>query len=237
MYAEYMTLLPVLIELQATHDYLRTIERDLSALPPDLAALDAQIKAQDKRLGELERGITEGTAQVEKLAKELELAKRLEEHARKHLKTVDQKVKYTAAIREVDERERQRHGLERPLKELEARLLAAGKEQTEIKARRIEAQAQFDELHQIFMAEHENQVAARGELAKKRKLLESQLTPAEVTRFGRLLSQRMGRAVVKVEGGICTGCRVKLRSPFLMQLQEAKGPMGCESCQRIVYIA
>ena len=54
MYAEYMTLLPVLIELQATHDYLRTIERDLSALPPDLAALHAEMKAQDKRLGELE---------------------------------------------------------------------------------------------------------------------------------------------------------------------------------------
>ncbi len=72
-----MTLLPVLIELQATHDYLRTIERDRTALPPDLAALDAQIKAQDKRLGELDRGIFEGKSQVEKLTKELELAKRL----------------------------------------------------------------------------------------------------------------------------------------------------------------
>ncbi|MBL0313555.1 MAG: hypothetical protein IPP78_12760 [Holophagaceae bacterium] len=232
-----MTILPVLIELQATHDYLRTIERDLTALPPDLAALDAQIKAQDKRLNELDRGVLEGTAQVEKLTKELELAKRLEEHARKHLKTVDQKVKYAAAIREVDERERQRHGLERPLKELEARLVAAAKEQAEIKTRRIEAHAQFTELHQIFMAEHENQVVARKELEKKRKTLESKMTPAEVTRFGRLLSQRMGRAVVKVEGGICTGCRVKLRSPFLVQLHETKSPMGCESCQRIIYIA
>ena len=116
-------------------------------------------------------GITEGTVQVGKLTKELELAKRLEEHARKHLKTVDQKVKYAAAIREVDERERQRHGLERPLKELEARLVAATKEQTEIKARRIDGQTQFDELHQIFMSEHENQVKARGELGKKRKML------------------------------------------------------------------
>ncbi len=232
-----MTLLPVLIELQATHDYLRTIERDLTALPPDLAALDAQIKAQDKRLGELDRGILEGKAQVEKLTKELELAKRLEDHARAHLKTVDQKVKYAAAIREVDERERQRHGLERPRKELEARLVAAAKEQAEIKARRIEAYTQFVELHQIFMSEHENQVVARVALEKKRKILEAKMSPAEVTRFGRLLSQRMGRAVVKVEGGICTGCRVKLRSPFLVQLHEAKGPLGCESCQRILYIA
>ncbi len=146
-------------------------------------------------------------------------------------------MKYAAAIREVDERERQRHGLERPLKELEARLVAAAKEQVEIKARRIEAHAQFVELHQIFMSEHENQVVARVALEKKRKTLEAKMSPAEVTRFGRLLSQRMGRAVVKVEGGICTGCRVKLRSPFLVQLHEAKGPLGCESCQRILYIA
>ena len=232
-----MTLLPVLIELQATHDYLKTIERDLTALPPDLAALDGQLKGYDKRLAELDRGVTEGKAQVEKLTKELELAKRLEEHARKHLKTVDQKVKYAAAIREVDERERQRHGLERPLKELEARLLAAAKEQADLQAKRTEAQSQFAELHQIFLFEHENQVVARKALETKRQGLEAQMTVAEVTRFGRLLSQRMGRAVVKVEGGICTGCRVKIRSPFLMQLRDAKGPMGCESCQRIVYLA
>ncbi len=237
MYAGSMTLLPVLIELQATHDYLKTIERDLTALPPDLAALDSQLRSNDKRLSELERGVAEGKAQVEKLIKELELAKRLEEHARKHLKTVDQKVKYAAAIRELDERERQRHGLERPLKELEARLLAAAKEQADILSKRTEAQSQFDELHQIFLAEHENQVVARKDLEVKRKGLEAQMTVAEVVRFGRLLSQRMGRAVVKVEGGICTGCRVKIRSPFLMQLRDAKGPMGCESCQRIVYLA
>ncbi len=232
-----MTLLPVLIELQATHDYLKVIERDLTSLPPDLAALDTQLRAHDKRLAELDRGVVDGKAQVEKLTKELELAKRLEEHARKHLKTVDQKVKYAAAIREVDERERQRHGLERPLKELAVRLEAAAKEATEIQTKRTVAQAQFDELHQIFLAEHENQVASRAELQAKRKTLEDQMTLAEVTRFGRLLSQRMGKAVVKVESGICTGCRVKIRSPFLMQLRDAKAPMGCESCQRIVYLA
>lgn len=232
-----MNTLPLLIELQATHDYLMIIQRDLTALPPDLAALDQQIKAQDKRLAELSKASAESKAHHEKLTKDLELAKRLEEHARKHLKTVDQKVKYAAAIRELDERERLSHGIERPLKELHARLQSLAAEQAELTLKQDAAKLQFEELHKIFLAEHETQVASRTDLEKKRKSLMAKLPPAEVSRFDRLFAHRQGRAVVKVEGGICTGCRVKLRSPFLMQMREAKAPLGCESCSRILYLA
>ena len=224
------------IDLQATHDYLLTIERDLSALPPDLGALDVLIKSQTRRVAELSKIAIETKSHLEKLGKDLELAKRLEEHSRKHLKTVDQKVKYALAIRELDERERQRHSIERPLKELEERMKAVTAEHEGLQSKLVANQTQFDELHLVFLAEHENQVSARSTLEIKRKGLEAQLTPAEVTRFGRLLAQRQGKAVVKVEGGICTGCRVKLRSPVLMQLRDAKAPMGCESCLRIVYL-
>ena len=232
-----MNLLPLLIELQATHDYLMIIQRDLTALPPDLAALDQEIKAQDKRLADLGKATTESKAHVEKLTKDLELARRLEEHARKHLKTVDQKVKYAAAIRELDERERLCHGIERPLKELQARLLAMAAEQAELSTKQTEAKLQFNELHLIFLGEHENQVASRTDLEKKRRTLMAKLPAPEVSRFDRLFSHRQGRAVVKVEGGICTGCRVKIRSPFLMQMREAKAPLTCESCSRILYFA
>lgn len=231
-----MPSLPHLRELQATCDYLLTIERDLVAFPPDLAALDTRIKTASKRKTELEKAVTEGKTQVEKLAKELALAQRLEGHAREALKSTTQKVQYTAAVRELDHRERERAALAKPLQELEAQLLANEQELKEIGAELATLKTQFDDLHQIFLAEHENQVAAKAELATKRQQLEAQMTPPDLGRFQRLLQQRQGRAVVPVESGICTGCRTKLRNPVLSALREARTVLSCESCQRILFL-
>lgn len=231
-----MPSLPHLRELQATCDYLLTIERDLVAFPPDLAALDAQIKTATKRKAELEKAVIDGRAQVEKLNKDLALAIRLEGHAREALKGTTQKVQYAAAVRDLDHRERERAALVKPLKEVEAGLVAHEQELESLATELTASRAQFEELHQIFLNEHENQVAARVQLASKRKELEGQMAAPELGRFQRLLQQRAGRAVVAVEGGICTGCRTKLRNPVLSALREARTVQSCESCQRILYL-
>lgn len=231
-----MPSLPHLRELQATCDYLLTIERDLVAFPPDLAALDIKIKAASKRKAELDKAVTEGRTQVEKLTKELGLAQRLEGHAREALKGTTQKVQYAAAVRDLDHRERERGALAKPLKELEVALVSHEQELGEISIELAAFKTQFDELHQIFLSEHETQVAARAQLASKRKELEAQMAAADLGRFQRLLQQRAGRAVVAVEGGICTGCRTKLRNPVLSALREARTVLSCESCQRILFL-
>jgi predicted nucleic acid-binding Zn-ribbon protein len=152
------------------------------------------------------------------------------------VKTTSQKVQYTAAIRELDEKERLRASIVKPLKALEA--LVEGLEQTlaQVESERAVAQAQFDELHAIFLDEHANQVEGRKLLQTKQASLESKLTVPEVARFHRLAAARQGRVVVAVENGACSGCHVKLRGPFLFQLKEGKGITTCESCSRILFL-
>ena len=231
-----MPSLPHLRELQATCDYLLTIERDLVAFPPDLAALDTRTKAASKRKADLEKAVAEGRIQVEKLSKDLALAVRLEGHAREALKSTTQKIQYTAAVRELDHRERERAALAKPLKELEARLENQEQELKAVDAELETLKTQFDELHQVFLAEHENLVSAKAELASKRQQLEAQMTAPDLGRFQRLLQQRQGRAVGAVESGICTGCRTNLRNPVLSALREARTVLSCESCQRILFL-
>lgn len=232
-----MTTLLELRDLQATCDNLKTIERDLANLPPDLAALDGQIKAATRRKADLEKALAEGRTQTEKLQKELALAQRLEAHARTAVKATTQKVQYTAAVRELDHREREVAAITRPLKELEARLVAQDTELVQVTAELETKTAQFEGLHQIFLAEHETQVAAKAALSAKRATLEAALEPALLKRFHQLLNQRQGRAVVGVENSVCLGCRTKLRIPAMTALREAKGIPTCESCQRIVFLA
>ena len=105
-----------------------------------------------------------------------------------------------------------------------------------LQARSAEALKKFQELHQIFLSEHETQVLARGTLQARKDELEKQLPAQEVIRFQRLILTRHGRAVVPVENSTCQGCRVKLRMPFIAELRTKASLMTCESCQRIVYM-
>lgn len=231
-----MELLAILRDLQATLDYLGTIRRDLSALPPDLAALDVRVKTADKQFAEKTKALEAARTQIQARSKDLSQAQKDEDRARAAVKATSQKVQYTAAIRELDEKERLRAAIARPLKALEAEAQALEQALTALEAERSAARAQFDELHAIFLAEHANQVEARTLLQTKQADLEAKLPPPEVSRFHRLAAARQGRAVVPVENGACSGCNVKLRGPFLFQLKEAKTPVACESCQRILFL-
>jgi predicted nucleic acid-binding Zn-ribbon protein len=229
-----MSFLPVLLELQAIHDNLTIIQRDLSSFPPELAKLDMDLKTLVKKAESLSKALEESRTSQTTLAKDLVLAQKAEDQARTALKNSTQKIQYTAAIRDLDERERQKLALSKPLKDLEGRIEYMEQELSGLTGLRDQTREQFEELHRIFLAEHENQILAREKGLTRKLELEAKLEPVELGRFNRLIVGRQGRAVVTVENGTCTGCRTKLRGPLLAQLRE-KTLLNCESCQRILY--
>ncbi len=231
-----MEQLTILRDLQATLDYLATIQRELAALPPDLATLDAKVKATEKQIAEKTKALDTARAQIQVKSKELTQAQKDEDRARAAVKTTSQKLQYTAAIRELDEKERLKASVSKPLKALEITVQALEQALAALEIERVAAQAQFDELHAIFLEEHSNQVEGRKVLLVKQTKLQAKLTPAEVARFHRLANARQGRAVVIVENGACSGCNVKLRGPIFFQLKEGKTLITCESCQRTLFL-
>lgn len=230
-----MSNLPIFLELQAIHDNLAVIQRDLTAFPPDLAKADIEFKALTKKVETLRKNLDECRASQAGLAKELEQAQKLEDTARIALKHATQKVQYTAAIRDLDERERQKAAAAKPVKDTAARILALEKDLEASLTLLEQIREQFESLHRIFMLEHENQVVARDQALSRKAELEAHLEAVELGRFNRLIQGRHGQAVVSVENGACTGCRTKLRAPLLSQLREKK-MLNCESCQRILYL-
>jgi len=229
-----MSQLSLLIELQSVHDNLRVIQRDLSDFPPDLATLDCELKNLARKLDETGRALGSARTQQASLTLNLASAQKLEELSKAAVKETKQKLQFTAAIRELDDRQRQKAAVARPLKELEARIEALAQATLEMETRQVQAKAQFDELEAIFLAEHENQVTAQRVLLARQAELHALLDTGTIRNFDRLLSQRQGRAVVVIDNGACGGCRTRLRTPFLAQLREAKS-LVCESCQRIIY--
>lgn len=226
-----MTTAAALQDLQAIHDQLATIERDLTAFPSDLAELDARLKAAAARRAELERIVADSTTKAAAARKSLEECQDLEASAKAKLKASTQGVQYQARLQEVFTREKATATAQKQLRDPLARLEAAQKELAELEVTQAADRAAFDERHQVFLGLHENQVVARGRLVARRTERETELPAAEVARFARLLGARQGRAVVPAAGGICTGCRTKVRITLMAQLRET-GLATCEACQR-----
>jgi predicted nucleic acid-binding Zn-ribbon protein len=73
-----------------------------------------------------------------------------------------------------------------------------------------------------------------AELKQKRQLLSGQIEPQAVELY-QALKKGKGRAVARVEQGICRGCRISLP---ITDLQRARGSnlVQCSSCGRILFL-
>ena len=229
-----MSELSALIELQSVYDNLQIIQRDLAALPPDLAALRDNLKSISRELETIHKDLAISRALFSQLTIELDKAQKAEDDAKILVKAATRKVQYSATIRKLDDCQRHKTAVTRPTKEVVERITTLENKELELKRRQAKAQKQFNELEAIFLSEHENQLEARVRLQARKQELESALNPITLIKFNRLLQQRTGRAVVIVDNNVCSGCRTRLRIPLIARLR-SPGVVFCESCQRILY--
>lgn len=230
-----MSTLQLLRDLQTTLDHLRTIERDLANLPPDLAGMDQKLKALRKEQAEKAKALEALRSKRQGHAQDLATADKAIAGIRSHLKEATQKVQYAALIREQEEHERAHNAAARPLKEAEAQIQQLEAALTDLAGREATLAAEFGILHEAFLEAHANQVEARTTFEARRAELEAALPPQERARFQKVLEARQGRAVVPVENGLCGGCRTRLRPVVASQLREGKALVICEACHRFLY--
>ena len=190
--------LAILRDLQITLDSLGTVQRALAALPPDLAVLDQMIRSAEKQTTDKSRLLESTRTQIQNLTRDLAVAQKEEERARAAVKTTNQKVHYTAAIRELDDKERMKVSIARPLQALEAQAVTLAETLVALEAERATAQAQFDELHAIFLDEHANQVEGRKLLMARQAELEALLPAPEIARFHRIAAVRQGLSLIHI---------------------------------------
>jgi len=88
---------------------------------------------------------------------------------------------------------------------------------------------------QQLLANMEQLKTTLADLERKRQLLSAKIDPQAIEFYQELKKQK-GRAVVKVEQGICHGCRILLPTT---ELQRARGDglVQCSSCGRILFLA
>ena len=74
-------------------------------------------------------------------------------------------------------------------------------------------------------------------LEQKRESLSALVSPAHLRLYGTLRTARHGQAVVKVERGMCQGCRIGLPTRTVQLARTSADPVQCPSCNRILYVS
>ena len=74
-------------------------------------------------------------------------------------------------------------------------------------------------------------------LQKEREEEVSNYDPTALELYGQLRQRRNGRAVVRVEGGLCGGCRISLPSSVVKKARMGLSLAQCVSCERILYMS
>ena len=79
--------------------------------------------------------------------------------------------------------------------------------------------------------------ASLARLGQTREELVARIDPASLELYQQLRGQRQGRAVAKVERGMCQGCRIVLAMSELQRTRTGQRLVQCGSCERILYVS
>jgi predicted nucleic acid-binding Zn-ribbon protein len=212
-----------------------TLERDIQEIPKMLIT-------QEELLSRLKKTFIEKNLDYEKarLAEGeyrnmLAEAERSREHAEKNMDAISTQREYEALdkeIRDASEKEQQyRKDLQR-----EERLLADLDEQMKQSAALIEQQEQDLENRRAGVeAEVAEKKAQIEQLVNEENALIPGLDPEVLFKFERIIRNKMGRGIVAIKGGVCTGCHMILPAQFANSVRLGEEIVFCPYCSRILF--
>ena len=88
-----------------------------------------------------------------------------------------------------------------------------------------------------LLREQSELMASLASLEQRREDLAARIDAASLELYQDLRQKRQGRAVAKVEQGMCQGCRLVLSMTELQRARISQELVQCSSCQRILYLS
>lgn len=228
--AELFTLQEIDLAIDAARQRLEEVASCLHD-PEDLVALREEVARRRKELHDLRHRQRELEWEVEEL--------------RRKAKAVEDKL-YGGSVRNPKELQDLQADLEsigRQLARKEDSLLEIMVQGDEQEAALREREAALAQREQEWQAEHASLLSQKESLEQELSSLEGRraqqvgrINGTALRLYQELRARRQGRAVARVERGLCGGCRISLPTSLLQQARSGDALVQCTSCERILYV-
>jgi len=225
----------VLIALQNCDRKIEETKRKIDQCPQQMAALDNKLKNAEASIAEMNErldALKKDRRQIERDVEDLEIKKK---KSQAKLSSVSSNKEYRAALKEMEELDRNR-GL------LEDRALELMEQMEQLERELESAERDLDELRKETEKERKTLEKEMKELelsladmARERKKLCNQVDPELLSRYDMLRERRGGLAVSPVISGVCQTCHMGIPPQKFNELIRGDNLMSCPNCQRIIY--
>ncbi|MDR0377796.1 MAG: C4-type zinc ribbon domain-containing protein [Spirochaetaceae bacterium] len=231
--------------MELVFEKLRSLQDVLSqkiVFEQEIQEIPKLLTTREEMLARLKKSFIEYNQEYEKArAAEAEYRERLaeaemaREKAEKNMDSISTQREYETLdkeIRDTTEKEQQyRRDMQR-----EGRIMAELDEQMKQSADLIEQQetelAERRAGVEADITEKESQIKT---LKEKEQALTMDLDPEIFFKFERIIRNKMGRGIVAIRGGVCTGCHMILPIQFANEVRLGETIVFCPYCSRILF--
>lgn len=224
---------------------LQEVDSALQASRAALSDVEAGIGESDE-VGEAKRGAEERASALREAEKQFKESEFEADEQRRKIEPLEQRL-YKGAVKnpkELEDLELDIASLKRRRSELEDKAIAAMEALDQAQQASNEAKHHLEDSASSWtdgqadlqgrQAELQKEVA---ELEKRRDQQLPGLDGSLLRLYNDLLKNHEGRAVVKVEGGACGGCRISLPVNVLQRARAGDSVVQCTNCERILYVS
>lgn len=223
-----------------------------------LQQIDSQIDSSERALADVRARQIEDETQAVRRARIAELEPQLREAAaeqrdaeievedlRAKMAPVEQNL-YSGRItnaKELQDLQDEVDQFRRQLQAREERVLLAMERSEELQGELDALRRELEEAETAWSAEQGDLEAEAGRLEREIAELREQSAKARspidaeaLRRYDQLRRSRQGRAVARVQGGTCLGCRIALPSTLFQRARSGMVLVSCSNCERILYV-
>jgi len=219
------------LEIEAKGEALARVESRLG----EREALDeahAALSQERERLAELETSQRLGEGEVEDLRAKTALLE-----GKLYSGSVRNPKELTGLQEQVEHLKKRGRGQEDALLDIMTDVEAV-QQRVNSKSRELERMEKSWREEQNSLSREQAELrAALATLEQRRKELIVRIDSASLELYQTLRVKRQGRAVAKVERGMCQGCRIVLPMTELQRARMGEEIVQCSSCERILYVS
>jgi predicted nucleic acid-binding Zn-ribbon protein len=224
---------------------LRTLQDILSRkieLEQDIQNIPKVLTAQEEVLARFKRTFIEKSQEHDRgrlLEAEqrnlLANAERSREDAEKKMELITTQREYEALDKEISDSAEREQQYRKELLQQERNLADLEEQIKQTQAIIIQQETELKESRASIESEIASKKQLVEELAQQEQALIPDLDPEVLFKFERIIRNKMGKGIVAIRSGVCTGCHMILPAQFANSVRLGEEIVFCPYCSRILF--
>jgi len=223
------------VRLQDIDNRVAEVTREVSSLPKHIAEIERKLESHERKLEADRAALTANLKDRKRLEGDIQVQQQKISKLKDQMLEAKTNEQYRAFQHEIE-------FCEKEIRQAEDRILELMGESEPLERNVKTAEGALkQEKAQVEGEKQEARERTAGDqreldqLQAERKSIATQISPAVLSAYERVLKLRHGIALAEAVDGRCSQCHMSLRLQFFQDLKRGEQVMHCESCNRILY--